>query len=363
MLHIHRAERADGLVDALRELLLVPLPDAFAPEVIAVPTRGMERWLSQRISARLGVSPGRHDGVCANVDFPSPRKLIGGAVAAATGTNPDTDPWLPERVVWPLLAVTDESLGESWLETLAAHVGGTEETPDGGRRARRFSSLRRLATLFDRYALHRPTMVRAWASGHDTDAAGRDLPNESAWQAELWRRLRDRVPEGDPVERLDAACARMREDPGVVSLPGRVSLFGLTRLPAAHLHVLRALADGRDVHLFVLHPSPVLWERVAEVTKRRPSIVRRPEDETAMLPENRLLASWGHDARELQLLLGATHDHVDHHHRVENAVDTLLARVQADVRFDRAPPGTPLPGKGDIRSEVDPEDRRCCFPA
>ena len=54
MLHIHRAERADGLADALGELLAVPLADPFAPEVVSVPTRGMERWLSQRLSASLG---------------------------------------------------------------------------------------------------------------------------------------------------------------------------------------------------------------------------------------------------------------------------------------------------------------------
>src|SRR3712207_5522717 len=40
MLHLHRAERADGLVAALRGLLAQPLPDPFAPEVVAVPTQG-----------------------------------------------------------------------------------------------------------------------------------------------------------------------------------------------------------------------------------------------------------------------------------------------------------------------------------
>ena len=59
MLHIHRAERADGLADALGELLAAPLDDPFAPEVVSVPTRGMERWLSQRLSASLGASPRR----------------------------------------------------------------------------------------------------------------------------------------------------------------------------------------------------------------------------------------------------------------------------------------------------------------
>src|SRR4051794_38174600 len=44
VLHIHRAERADALVDALRALLAETPDDPFAPELVAVPTKGMERW-------------------------------------------------------------------------------------------------------------------------------------------------------------------------------------------------------------------------------------------------------------------------------------------------------------------------------
>src|SRR5947208_13022938 len=76
VLHVHRAERADALADALTTILLEPLEDPFAPEVVAVPTRGMERWLTQRMSTRLGASRGGADGVCANVEFPFPGTLV-----------------------------------------------------------------------------------------------------------------------------------------------------------------------------------------------------------------------------------------------------------------------------------------------
>ena len=64
-LHIHRAERADTLAAALAELLTEPLDDVFAEEVVAVPARGIERWLTQRMSHHLGARSGRHDGICA----------------------------------------------------------------------------------------------------------------------------------------------------------------------------------------------------------------------------------------------------------------------------------------------------------
>jgi exodeoxyribonuclease V gamma subunit len=343
MFHIHRAERADGLADALGAVVQVPMKDPFQAEVVAVPTRGVERWLTQRLSGVLGASPGRQDGVCANVEFPFPGRVVNGAVAAAVGVDHERDPWLPARSVWPLLDVVEASIGEAWLSPLAAHLDGVGV--DAGRGARRLSSVRRIADRFDSYAVHRPGLLRGWAEGSD-----------DGWQAELWRRLRARIEEPSPPERLEDACARLRAEPDLVDLPARVSVFGLTRLPGSYLDVLRALAVGRDVHLFLLHPSAELWARIAAATSGLPPVVRRADDVTAALPRNPLLASWGQDAREMQLVLGAG-DAVGEHAVTGEERPTLLGRIQADVRADRAPPGLPFPGADDLRALVDSHDR------
>jgi hypothetical protein len=44
LFHVHRAERADGLVGALGAVVRIPLDDPMHAEVVAVPTRGVERW-------------------------------------------------------------------------------------------------------------------------------------------------------------------------------------------------------------------------------------------------------------------------------------------------------------------------------
>ena len=46
-----------------------------------------------------------------------------------------------------------------------------------------------------------------------------------------------------------------------------------------------------------------------------------------------------------------------HEHPVAHAGGTLLARLQADVRADRPPPGAPLPGARDERAPLDAGDR------
>jgi exodeoxyribonuclease V gamma subunit len=377
VLHLHRAERADRLVDALGELLSDPPDDPFAPEVIAVPTRGMERWLTQRLSGRLGVSPGRRDGICANVDFPSPHRLVADAVAVASGVDPDQDPWRPERMAWRLLGVVDECLGEPWLAALSDYLGHGSDSPDPPRHARRFRAVRHLAELFDRYALYRPEMVGAWAGGAGDaagtgasggsrsagDEAGAPRANggfpvaDAAWQAELWRRLRARIDLPGPAERLTRACAQLREHPSTLELPARISLFGLTRLPAGHLQVLRALGAHRDVHLFLLHPSPALWRKVTEDLPGSQPITRRAQDRTGDLPANRLLASWGRDAREMQLVLAAAGEHLDHHHALVHPTATLLQRIQSDIHTDGAPAGVPFTGQLDTRPRLEPGDR------
>ncbi len=355
MLHLHRAERADALVDALGTVLAEPLPDPFAPDVIAIPTRGMERWLTQRLSAHLGASAGRGDGIVANVGFPSLRTLVDEAVAAAIALPADADAWQPGRMVWPLLDVVDGALGEDWLRLLADHlensVGGLEEDET----ARRLSAVRHIAGLYDRYALYRPQMLRSWLAGEDCDASGRRLNDAALWQAELWRRLRRTIGQPGPAERTDAAADALIMDPTLSDLPPRLSLFGLTRLPARQLQVLRALSVGRDVHLFLLHPSLALWDRIA-ASSSPPSDapVRRADDLTRTLPRNRLLESWGSDARELQLV--ASGHYVDHPAPLADAPASLLGLIQRDVRADVAPPGAPLPGAPDTRPVLADDD-------
>jgi exodeoxyribonuclease V gamma subunit len=367
MLTIHRAERADRLVEALAAIIADPPDDPFTPAVVSVPTRGIERWLTQRLSTTLGASPDpdRHDGVCANVEFPFPGRLIGGALALASGTDPSADPWLPERLVWPLLGVVEDHHDEPWMAALAAHLGAGAPDAAEVRDTRRFGAVRHLADLFDHYGVHRPEMVVAWAAGDDTDGRGQQLPPDLAWQAELWRRLRARVGTSSPAERLEPACARLRAEPDLLDLPTRVELFGLTRLAAMHVAVLHALGAARDVHLFLLHPSPVLWDRVAAASPHGGTSKRalRADDPTAALPRHPLLATWGRDAREMQLVLDAaepattTGTRTDLHHPLDASTDTLLRQLQTAIRADETPPGPPVTGEPDRRAVLDPTDR------
>ncbi|HEX3929821.1 MAG TPA: exodeoxyribonuclease V subunit gamma [Nocardioides sp.] len=328
-LHVHRAERTDVLASALAELLSRPPADPFAGELVVVPAKGVERWLSQRLSHRLGASAAGGDGVCARVDFRSPRSLVAELTATA-----DDDPWAPEALAWPLLDVLDDSLAEPWAQTLARHLGhGLAGDEAELRRGRRFSVARRLAGLFATYAEQRPSLLADWSEDRDTDGAGHPLAGDLAWQPELWRRLVARVDAPSPLERHRSAVGLLRARPDAFDLPERLSLFGHTRLSVTDIDLLAALADSRDVHVWLPHPSPALWSALH--ARAGAGAVARATDDSQQLVGHPLLSSLGRDTRELQRALAVAPAVTDVHEGSPEPVDTVLGWLQADLAADR----------------------------
>lgn len=328
MLQLHRSERADALVVPLAGVLVRPLADPFAPDVVAVPTRGVERWLAQRLSHHLGAADGEA-GIAANIRFDPPARVLDDAVHAALGTSRthDDDPWSPERLTWHVLSTIDACAHEPWCSPLGRHLGADD---DDARRGRRVQTASHLARLFRAYGSQRPALLDLWARGVDEDGAGAPLPGDLAWQAELWRRVRDAIGEPSPAELLPEAMRALDARPEVVDLPERLSVFGLTRLPEHHLQVLAALARHREVHLWLPHPSPALWDRVASAGAH-PDRRRAAREPVAAHP---LLASMARDATELQVRLGAAGPGDDRHHPAPEPPATLLGTLQRRLRDD-----------------------------
>ncbi|MFN8190041.1 MAG: exodeoxyribonuclease V subunit gamma [Nocardioidaceae bacterium] len=324
-LHLHRAHRADVLADGLADLLSAPLPDPFATEVVVVPARGMERWLSQRLSHTLGRSGDGSDGVCAGVDFRTPWSLV----AEITGSR-DDDPWSPDALAWPVLAVIDAALDEPWATPLALHLGhGMSDGEADLRVGRRFALARRVAGLFASYAVQRLGVLEAWREGRDEDGCGNPVAGDLTWQPPLWRRVVAEVGAPPPDQRHRETLLRLREAPGDVDLPDRLSLFGHTRIPVTEVQLLSALAEHRDVHLWLPHPSPALWDALEVQAAAGP--VTRADDHSFEDAHHPLLVSLGRDVRELQRTLAVAAPGSERAAPITGGAPTLLGWLQSDL--------------------------------
>ena len=343
MLHVVTSNQAVALASRLAEVLAEPPADPFEPEWIAVPSEGMRRWLALELARRLGASsPAGADGIAANITNAFPGSLRA-RVLAADRPDGDPDPWELERLSWAVLAVLDRSGDDPLLASLAEVAPG----------ASIYSRSRRLADLFDRYHLHRPAMVRAWAKGNDVDGSGRSLASPTdgegyRWQPHLWRLVRAQLDAPSPPERLPGLLHRVRSGDLDLQLPSRLTLFGLSVLPGGtgFVELATAVAVDRDLHLFLLDPSPVTSELIARNSAPTgPEEVRlRAGDRSAELVDHPLLRSWGRLPRETAMVVAdaRAHGFPEPERLGRDATElaapaTVLAQLQADLVAGRAP--------------------------
>jgi exodeoxyribonuclease V gamma subunit len=354
--HLHVAPQLEVLADAMAAELSQPLVDPFATELLAVPGDGVRSWLMDQLSRRIGRSTSAlDDGIAANIEVVFPASVVRRALAGDPDHQQVISAWSVGSLTW---AVHD-----------LLHSGGEEIGVVGD-----LKRARSIADQFDRYAMHRSEMVRAWEAGRDTDALGRPLPESMGWQPRLWRALGARLGPLSGPAATAAATNRLRLGRIIPDLPPRIFMFGLASIPAPHLRVLFALSAQIDVQVFVPTWSLEVWHRIRQLvsTERLAWPIERSQDPSVHLSHHHLGAQWGRMAREAQLLLVAALATEPDATVTEVAAAgtesrtselgeqpplSLLAQIQHDVRTDTAPPGvveqSPL---GRSRRVHDPED-------
>lgn len=236
---LYRGNRIERLAAALATVVREPLADPFARECIVVQGPGMERWLSARLSEALSV--------WANPWFPFPRAIIELALDAALGeVPPEEQVFRPEALALLLARVLPSQLGDPAFADVARYLG------DDARGDALCSLASLLAASYDQYLVYRPDMVLGWERGEGDH-----------FQARLWRAVMAEAPRTHIAQRMsEFALALEAGQPltrGPEPVPTRISLFGISTLPPAFLHVLTLLSERIDVHLFLLSPSPEYW--------------------------------------------------------------------------------------------------------
>ena len=309
-LHSHRSEvLADILTGWLRDHPLAPLES----EVVLVQSNGMAEWFKIELA--------RQGGVCAATRVELPSRFMWRTYRQVLGAQqvPPDSPLDKLPMTWRLMALLPACMGDAVFAPLASWLRADE--PD-----RRLQLASRLADLFDQYQIYRPDWLHDWAEGRDLlrkPGGEETLPASQRWQAELWRRVLATLA---PIERgatRPALHARalevLRADaPLAAAVARRVSVFGMSHMPAQLLEMLAALASRSQVLLAVPNPCQFHWGDIIDGREWLQTERRRHAHRGAALAQvplaqmhlhaPTLLAAWGRQGRDFIRQLDAFDD-------------------------------------------------------
>ncbi len=237
MLHILYSDKLEILKDICAELISENPADPLESELMVVQTSGMKHWFSLRFAERELISSG--------LDFVSPGELVLRLFRMGNISSPfDRD-----NLIFGIM----EELESNLLEDPDFSDVKNYVKDDS---IRFFQLSSRVADLFDQYSMYRIDMLKKW----DNNKLVYNKSEHEVWQQKLWRRLRMRFK--GVSSRYDAflkLLSMVKKKSSELSLPPRISVFGITMLPPFFIELLSALSSMTDIFLYIISPSGEYW--------------------------------------------------------------------------------------------------------
>lgn len=315
---LYTSNRMELLVEYLAQVInRQPLPP-LVPETVVVQSQGMARWLAMELAQR--------SGVWANGSFPFPNAFLAEVFGQVLGGEEVLDAWQRPVLAWRIMALLPGLCKEDAFSQVAAYATSPLKA---------YQLSAALADLFDQYVVYRPELIADWEAGGEA----------GFWQAILWRRLSADIDKPHRAELFGRCLARLQDEQcNLGTLPLRVSIFGISSMPARHLEILQALGGHAEVNVFFLNPCEKEWgDIIPEGVISRMERASGLDRESQFLGGgNPLLASMGRLGRDFFSLL------LDQETKEESFFlapesDNLLAAIQADIlMLEDASPGHTL---------------------
>ncbi|MGP0173496.1 exodeoxyribonuclease V subunit gamma [Pseudomonas sp. NCHU5208] len=319
-------------------------------EVLLVQSNGIAQWLKLALAENDGC------GIAAAQQVELPARFLWQAYRSVLGKEaiPAQSPLDKAPLTWRLMRLLPGLLAEEAFAPLRRFLADDQDL------RKRYQLAERLADLFDQYQVYRADWLEDWANGQDrlrTSRGGeRPLDQASLWQPALWRALLADVGPQHLAEsragvhpRFVAHLAELDSRPA--GLPRRVTVFGISSLPAQMLEALAAMARFSQVLLFVHNPCQHHWGDIVEDKDllrhqyRRQRRKGNPTGQIGLFDEvemhqhaQPLLAAWGKQGRDYINLLDQYDEPQRYREQFERidlfsppADDCLLGQLQHDI--------------------------------
>ena len=159
-LYISASNRLETLAEQLADEMRRHPRDPLAPERIVVPHPALGRWLRMALATELGVA--------ANLRVELPAEFAWDVMRETVPALAAERQFAPASLRWRIFDLLGGDIEDDQLRRYLADAEPRK----------RFELADRLAHVYDRCLLYRPTWIRAWQAG--------DAPH---WQARLWLAL------------------------------------------------------------------------------------------------------------------------------------------------------------------------------
>ncbi len=316
MFTLYRSNRQERLLDALCGVVEEPLSSPMASEWVAVQSSGMGAWLGMEMSLRLPV--------WSNVRLPFPRGLVEQVFKwVLLDKLPNMKPFELDSLTWSIMGLLPKYLEDEAFLSLRRYLASDEHGK------KQYQLAKKIAAVFDEYSVFRPEMVLNWEEKGGDD-----------WQAILFNAIVADVGSVHiaSVSKLFFEALRSKKD-RPISLPERISLFGISTLPPLFIKILAGLQDLTDVHLFLISPSEKYWADICSKKEAGRRVARQEvsteETEASLhLSEgNPLLASLGVLGRDFQKVLEENVDYVEPGGSLYEPISSsnMLGVLQSDI--------------------------------
>jgi exodeoxyribonuclease V gamma subunit len=281
-LNIFTSNKLEILAEQLAQLVKTPVSSPFDAEIVVVQSTGMQRWVSLELA--------KHNGICANVQFPFPNSFLEETARQVVPDFPELSPFDPDVLMFKIMKKLPDCTRQKGFKHLKAYLA------DDVTHLKRLQLSRKLADLYDQYQVFRPEMILRWEQGKQ---GAKDEHPGDKWQAHLWSQLVKDEQNYHRARLQRDLINKIKADPHqIVNLPQRIFVFGISYLPLFHIEAFVALSQLVDLNLFLLNPCREYWSDI--FSERQMQRIRKkypPSADTSTelhLEEgNRLLASMG----------------------------------------------------------------------
>ena len=365
------SNQLEGLRDVMVAFMQThPLPP-LSPEVVLVQSNGMKHWLELALAKELGI--------CAATQIELPSTQLWQIYRTVLGADavPEHMPLDKSPLVWRIMRRLPSLLKQEGFEPLARYLSHDEVDAGSGQQHRMYQLAMQLADVLDGYQNYRADWLEDWAQGQNVLRPYADathhvpLPEQHAWQADLWRDVLDDLKHDLSAETDRAHWSRAQVHAAFLQalqnvptgtridgLPERLMVFGVTSLPMQTVQALAALGRVCQVLMLVQNPCQYHWGHVVESRQPLRALQKQRQRNKPGLPvpnadghfdaltqyelhtqSNPLLAAWGKHGRDYLHLLDGF-DAVEQYQHFFSRIDVFADPVDAATAKQR--PATQL---------------------